>query len=164
MEILVERSGWLSWDDTKIKCALGRSGVTDNKREGDGATPVGTFPLRRVMYRSDRMERPKTRLPVVELMKDDAWCDDPDYPLYNTKVITPYPARTEPLWRSDSLYDLIVVLGHNDDPVVPGAGSAIFLHVATEDYAPTEGCVAVSYDDLLTLVEQVSRTDTLRIS
>jgi L,D-peptidoglycan transpeptidase YkuD (ErfK/YbiS/YcfS/YnhG family) len=146
-----------------VRCALGKGGVRADKQEGDGATPVGRFPLRRVYFRPDRVATPVTRLPVIQLFPDDAWCDDPDYPLYNSKVITPYPARTEPLWREDGLYDVIVVLGHNDSPAVPGAGSAIFLHVAAPDYSATEGCVAVALPDLLDILRQARKGDEIEI-
>ncbi len=146
-----------------MRCALGKGGVRADKQEGDGATPVGRFPLRRVYFRPDRVATPVTRLPVIQLFPDDAWCDDPDYPLYNSKVITPYPARTEPLWREDGLYDVIVVLGHNDSPAVPGAGSAIFLHVAAPDYSATEGCVAVALPDLLDILRQARKGDEIEI-
>lgn len=164
MDIRVDRDGWLSWGEHRVRCALGRGGVSAKKREGDGATPIGTFTLRRVHFRADRVERPETGLPILELSENDAWCDDPDYPLYNTKVVTPYPARTEPLWRDDHLYDLLVVLGHNDDPVVPGEGSAIFLHVAAPEYAPTEGCVAISVDDLQSLLSEAAPGDTVTVT
>ena len=163
MLISVTRDGTLSADGASYLCALGRSGVKKNKREGDGATPVGRFLLRRVLYRPDRLDKPKTNLPILPIAENEAWCDDPDYPLYNTKVTLPYPARTEPLWREDHLYDVLVVLGHNDDPVVPGAGSAIFLHVAAPDYAPTEGCVALALNDLLAVLEHADRQSTLEV-
>lgn len=163
MLISVDRSGSLHADGVTYRCALGRGGVRADKTEGDGATPVGTFPLRRVYYRADRLARPATNLPVVPIAEDDAWCDDPEYPLYNCKVVTPYPARTEPMWRDDHLYDVLVVLGHNDAPVVPGAGSAIFLHVAADDYAPTEGCVALALDDLLAVLRAVDRGSVLAV-
>ena len=159
----VERDGWLSWDGRRVRCALGKGGVRADKTEADGATPVGRFPLRRVYFRSDRLETPTTRLPIIQLFPDDAWCDDPDYPTYNSKVITPYPARTEPLWRDDHLYDIIVVLGHNDAPVVPGAGSAIFLHVARPSYSPTAGCVALARADLVELLTLLTPGDTITI-
>jgi L,D-peptidoglycan transpeptidase YkuD (ErfK/YbiS/YcfS/YnhG family) len=164
MLLSVDHSGWLHVEGETYKCALGRGGVRADKKEGDGATPIGTFPLRRVYYRVDRISRPATNLPVIPIAEDDAWCDDPDYPLYNTKVVTPYPARTEPLWRDDHLYDVLVVLGHNDAPVVPGAGSAIFLHVAADDYAPTEGCVALALDDLLAVLRLVDRSSVLAVA
>jgi len=139
------RCGALSW-----RCAVGRSGVTLNKREGDGATPVGRWPLRRVLFRPDRLEAPPCNLPVDALSPDDGWCDAPTDPRYNEPVTLPYPASHERMWREDALYDIVVVLGHNDDPPQSGAGSAIFLHLATPDYGPTEGCVALARDDLLT--------------
>ena len=144
----------------EFRCALGRSGVKRDKREGDGATPAGTWPLREVFYRADRILRPKTALPLSKLKRSDGWCDAPGDAQYNKPVKLPYPASAEQLWRADRLYDLIVVVGYNDAPVVPGAGSAIFLHVARADYGPTAGCVAFSRADvrkILTLTDQRSR-------
>lgn len=148
MDMLVSADGRLRWAGTVYRCALGRGGVRRDKREGDGATPAGRFPLRRVLYRPDRMAAPETGLQTVALTPDDGWCDDPGDAGYNRPVRLPYPARHERMWRADGLYDIVVVIGHNDDPVVPGRGSAVFLHVAREDYGPTEGCVALALDDL----------------
>ena len=136
--------GTLVWNGKSFPCTLGRSGVSAAKREGDGASPAGCFALRAMFYRADRMDRPATRLPCAATARDDGWCDAPDDPAYNRKVRLPYKASAETLWRDDALYDIVVVLGHNDDPVVPGAGSAIFLHLARDDGGPTEGCVGVS--------------------
>lgn len=136
-------------DGTGWRCAIGSGGVTRDKREGDGATPIGRWPLRRVLYRPDRVEPPDTRLPVAPLDPDDGWCDDPACPdTYNRPVRLPFPGGHEVMWREDRLYDVVVVLGHNDDPPVPGAGSAVFLHVARPDYGPTAGCVALDPRDL----------------
>lgn len=143
----------LVWNGESFPCALGAAGISRNKREGDRATPAGQFPLRRVLYRPDRLAPPWTKLPTAPISPSDAWCDDPSDPLYNQQVRQPYNASYEVLWRTDELYDLIVVLGHNDAPVVPGRGSAIFLHVAHRDYAPTQGCVALARAHLLTILE-----------
>jgi L,D-peptidoglycan transpeptidase YkuD (ErfK/YbiS/YcfS/YnhG family) len=132
-----------------FRCAIGRSDVRLDKREGDGATPVGEFALRRVLYRPDRLEAPASRLQTLALSPDDGWCDDPAHPLYNHPVKRPFPASHEELWRPDHVYDVIVILGHNDDPPRPGLGSAIFWHVATPDYTPTAGCIALALPDLL---------------
>ncbi len=148
MDLLVDHNGWARWDGRRLRCALGRGGVRAAKREGDGATPAGSWPMRRVLYRPDRTGAPPTRLAAVPLTSTDGWCDDPADPFYNRPVRLPYPARAEALWREDNIYDLVVPLGYNDDPVSPGAGSAIFLHIARDGYAPTEGCVALAEDDL----------------
>lgn len=139
----------------KVRCAVGRAGINfeDSKREGDGTTPCGRFPLRRVLYRADRVQRPMTGLPVQALTPADGWSDDPADPLYNHPVTLPRAYSHEALWRDDGLYDVIVVIGHNDDPVIPGHGSAVFIHVAAPDYAPTEGCVALALADLLELLK-----------
>ena len=149
----------------RVRCALGRSGViaADEKREGDGATPLGAWAMRRVLYRPDRGAPPVTALPAAPLAKRDGWCDDPDDPNYNRPVVLPYRAGCEEMWRDDGLYELVVILAHNDDPPVPGMGSAIFLHCATPDYAPTEGCVALAKPDLLELLSLAAPGDRLEV-
>lgn len=156
MDILVSADGRLRWAGRSYRCALGHGGVRRDKREGDGATPAGRFPLRRVLYRPDRMATPMTGLPAAALTPEDGWCDDPADAYYNRPVRLPYPARHERMWREDGLYDIVVVIGHNDDPVVPGMGSAVFLHVARADYGATEGCVALALDDLKAVLAQAS--------
>lgn len=149
MDLVVYAPGWALWDGVRLRCAVGRGGIRADKREGDGATPAGSWPMRRLLYRPDRIAAPPTRLAADPIAPQHGWCDDPDDALYNRPVHLPYRARAERLWRADGIYDLIVPLGYNDDPVVPGAGSAIFLHVARPDYAPTEGCIALAQADLL---------------
>jgi L,D-peptidoglycan transpeptidase YkuD (ErfK/YbiS/YcfS/YnhG family) len=147
--------GHASLDGRRWPCALGRGGVraATDKREGDGATPAGRFPLRRLLYRADRIAPPpRCALPASALMPVDGWCDDPADRAYNRAVMLPYPASCEALWRADAVYDLILVTGHNDDPPAAGAGSAIFAHCAQPDFAPTEGCVAFARADLLELL------------
>ena len=157
MDLVVTRHGALwraSFGESSWRCAVGPGGVRPDKREGDGATPAGCWPLRRVLYRADRLAPPATALPLAALKREDGWCDDPADPSYNSQVVLPHGASHERLWRDDGIYDLIVVLGHNDDPPVPGAGSAVFLHLARPDYAPTEGCVALARDHLLAVLER----------
>jgi len=131
-----------------FRVALGRGGMRRDKQEGDGATPVGVLPLRRVLYRADRGPAPDCAVPIEPIAPADGWCDDPSHVDYNRRVRMPHEGRCEELWRADGLYDLVGVLGWNDAPVVLGRGSAIFLHVARGDYAPTAGCVALAPDDL----------------
>jgi L,D-peptidoglycan transpeptidase YkuD (ErfK/YbiS/YcfS/YnhG family) len=132
---------------------LGRGGVRAEKQEGDGATPVGLLPLCRVLYRADRVAPPaRCRVPMEPIAPTDGWCDDPAHPDYNRPVRLPHPARHEALWREDAVYDIIGVLGWNDTPVARGRGSAIFLHLARPDGAPTEGCIALPERDLRALL------------
>jgi L,D-peptidoglycan transpeptidase YkuD (ErfK/YbiS/YcfS/YnhG family) len=151
-ENLEYRNGRLRWSQGNAAAVVGRSGVRVDKREGDGATPAGTYPLLVVLYRPDRIAQPASHLPVRALAPDDGWVDDPADANYNRLVMLPYPASAERLWREDNLYDALVVIGYNTDPIIPGAGSAIFLHVAAPDFAPTAGCVAVAKDVLLGLL------------
>ena len=162
-EIRVSGDGALEWRGKRYACVLGRAGVVQEKREGDGGTPSGSMALRRLHYRPDRLDAPATGLPVRVLRPDDGWCDDPADGRYNRLVTLPYPARAERLWRPDRLYDVIVELGYNDDPVVPDRGSAIFLHVAGAEGAPTEGCVALALAPLLEIVGQCSAETVLRV-
>jgi L,D-peptidoglycan transpeptidase YkuD (ErfK/YbiS/YcfS/YnhG family) len=158
MDMFVRKSGAgryrLSMGGLKMRCAVGRSGMIRDKREGDGGTPVGVWPLRRVFFRPDKGDRPETGLRVVALSPADGWCDAPADKNYNRMVKLPYPASAEEMWRSDDVYDIVVELGYNDDPVVPGKGSAIFLHLSRPDYSPTAGCVAVSLPDMKALLKQ----------
>lgn len=157
--------GILAVGERERVCALGRSGLVAEKREGDGGTPIGRFPLRRLMYRPDREQPPSTGLPVLPLAADLGWCDDPTEPgVYNRLVRLPLAARHERMWRDDRLYDLVVELGYNDAPPIPGRGSAIFLHLAREDWGPTEGCVALERDDLLAVLAAVGPESALEIS
>lgn len=168
MEILVEPTddrtrGRLAWGRVRVPCALGRAGIALVKKEGDGATPMGRFALRRLFYRADRRARPETALPISPITPNLGWCDDPLSPAYNRLVRLPCPWRHEELARADGVYDLVLVLGHNDAPPTPGAGSAIFLHLATPDYAPTEGCVALAEADLIDLLRVVGPGDVMAI-
>ena len=152
MDIQVQPPGVLSWRRRQVRCAIGFGGIGEGKREGDGVTPVGCFPLRRVMYRPDRRPPPGSALPRRPISPADGWCDDPTDANYNRLVRLPCVARHEVLWRDDGLYDILVELGYNDDPVTAGRGSAIFLHVAGAGYPATRGCVAISLADLLSLL------------
>ncbi len=150
----------------RVRCALGRAGViaARDKREGDGASPIGVWPIRRVLYRPDRRPAPKSSLATSAIAPDDGWCDAPGDPAYNRPVKRPYPASCEAMWRADGLYDVVAILGHNDAPPVAGLGSAIFLHLAKPDYGPTEGCVALSLVDLEALLALAAPGDAVAIN
>ena len=154
MDLVVDGDGCAAWGAQVFRAALGRAGIARRKREGDHVTPQGEFLLREVLYRPDRVAIPRTRLPFRALEPEDGWCDAAEDPRYNRRVRLPYPASAERLWREDHVYDLLAPLGYNDDPVVPGLGSAIFLHVARPHYVGTEGCIALALEDLLIVLEE----------
>jgi L,D-peptidoglycan transpeptidase YkuD (ErfK/YbiS/YcfS/YnhG family) len=165
MIITAFADGWMELPGRLAQCALGWAGVVAGgaKREGDGTSPAGLWPMRRVLWRPDRGPAPATRLATAPIAPDDGWCDAPDDPAYNQPVRLPCRASAERLWREDRLYDVVVVLGQNDSPVVPGAGSAIFLHLASPDFAPTQGCVALAPSDLAHLLSLARPGDAVRI-
>ncbi len=162
-------------------CSVGKNGIAAAKQEGDNKTPVGSFPLRRVFYREDRLSsselatlnRMKERgFSVQALTHDDGWCDDASSPYYNQyiKLSTFNPDKVphhENLWLDNHSYDVIVVLGFNDNPVISDNGSAVFMHVARQtpagNYKPTAGCVAFSKHDLLQLLDSVTLTSHLMV-
>jgi L,D-peptidoglycan transpeptidase YkuD (ErfK/YbiS/YcfS/YnhG family) len=157
-------TGWGRLGNLRWRCALGRSGISSGKVEGDGTTPSGRFPIRRLLYRPDRVREIACVFPVQPIAPADGWCDAPDDPAYNRLITRPYPARHETLWREDGLYDLILVIGHNDDPVVPGRGSAVFLHLANPDYRATDGCVAFARSDFIRLLGALDRSTHVAIA
>jgi L,D-peptidoglycan transpeptidase YkuD (ErfK/YbiS/YcfS/YnhG family) len=157
--------------DTKLecggktyRCAIGKNGFTTNKREGDNCTPIGLWKLRECWWRADKLASPpQISLPLRETAPDDGWCDAPADSLYNRPVKLPYVASHEKMWREDDVYDVVVPLGYNDDPVEPGKGSAIFMHVARPGYEGTEGCIALALDDLLEILAQLDGDSQMEI-
>jgi L,D-peptidoglycan transpeptidase YkuD (ErfK/YbiS/YcfS/YnhG family) len=151
-DIYVFADGTLRLGDKSFPCALGKTGITLSKQEGDGATPAGEFSLRGLYYRPGRLEMPRTRLSVTALIPQMGWCDDPRHVLYNQPVALPFGASHEVLWRDDDRYDILIPIGYNDGPIRPGLGSAIFFHLATSERWYTEGCVALHKKDMLPLL------------
>ncbi len=147
-----------------LPCAIGRGGACaiEDKREGDGMTPLGYWPIRAVLLRADRVAIPPLRVPWRRLRPADGWSDDPADPAYNRPVVHPHRFSAEQLWRGDGLYDAVVALGHNDAPPVRGRGSAIFLH-CWNGGAPTAGCIAIARDRLLELLPLIAPADALVI-
>lgn len=159
--------GQIAWGERSARAALGKAGVVAaaDKREGDNRSPTGVWPIRYVLYRPDVYpDGPTTALEAKPIAPDDGWCDAPGDPAYNEPVKLPYPASAERLWRDDNVYDLVVVLGHNDAPPVPGLGSAIFLHLARDGYPGTEGCVALARADVLALLAAAKPGDAVEIA
>jgi L,D-peptidoglycan transpeptidase YkuD (ErfK/YbiS/YcfS/YnhG family) len=151
-DLRVDGNGVAGWGRRMMQCAVGRAGIATLKREGDDTTPAGSFTIRRGLYRTDRERPPRTRLALAALNPADGWCDAPSDPAYKQLVRLPHRSSAEPLWRTDGLFDLMVVIGFNDAPVVPDRGSTIFLHLAAPDFAPTKGCIALGREDLLAVI------------
>ena len=162
MDLIVETANTARWGKRIFPCAIGKNGVVDavDKREGDGKTPRGRWLMREVLYRADRLALPMTALPIRPLDPNDGWCEIPSDPDYNKLVHLPHRGvTTEFMWREDNLYDIIVVLGYNDSPVVPEFGSAIFMHMIRPDLVtPTAGCVTLRQEDLMTVLNQADHT------
>ena len=167
MRLVVDgKAGLLHADGQAIPCSIGRGGLiaAADKKEGDGATPIGRWPIRGVLLRPDRVPPPTgLQLPWRWIRPEDGWSDGIDDPAYNHPVRHPHDFSAERLWRGDGLYDVIVVLGHNDAPVVPGAGSAIFWH-CWRDAAATEGCVAIASEDMIALLPKLAAGDLFEIA
>lgn len=158
--------GRFEFEGRILRCAVGKAGAIagSDKREGDNKSPLGVWPMREVWYRPDVYpEGPGTALPVRATRPEDGWCDAPGDPNYNRPVSLPYPASAERMWRDDAVYDLVVILGHNDDPPVPGLGSAIFMHLARDGYPGTEGCVALARADLEAVLAAARPGDAVEI-
>ena len=149
------RRGWLIAGHLTIPVALGRSGIRANKREGDGGTPRGSFRPRQLWWRADRHGRPRTLLPVRSIGDGDAWCEDPDDHRYNRPVRLEREQPGDRLKRADHLYDFVVEIDHNTRPRIKGRGSAVFLHLAHENFGPTAGCVAMTKSAMLQLLRQL---------
>lgn len=156
MNLVLKKRSYLWWGETLLPCTWGRGGIREDKKEGDGATPIGTFPFRKVFYRADRLATPKTCLSLTPLTLQDGWCDDIADPAYNKHIQKPYEGRHEDLWRIDHVYDIILIVGHNDDPVIKGKGSAIFVHLRRPEGTPTDGCVALDLPDLLKILAEAT--------
>ena len=149
-------SGVLRAGRMVLACALGTGGIGVKHREGDGVTPLGRHGTIRLRWRADRQRRPLTGLPMRAIRPHDGWCDDPAHRRYNALISLPFPASHETLWRADGVYDLVIEVDWNIRPRVRGRGSAIFIHIARDGFAPTAGCIALKARDLCRLLPLLS--------
>ncbi|MBN9005381.1 MAG: L,D-transpeptidase family protein [Rhizobiales bacterium] len=155
--------GWLTVDGQAIPVALGRGGIRANKREGDGGTPKGVFQPVRLWWRADRHPRPRTFLPVRPITPQDAWCEDPTDRHYNQPIRLTDDVGGDRLTRSDHLYDFIIEIDHNARPRIAGRGSAVFLHLARDNFGPTAGCVAMTRPAMLHLLRRIGPRTRIEI-
>ncbi len=153
----------LLYKDYKLKCAIGKSGITNFKKEGDFSTPKGTFKLGKLYYRKDRIGTLNYNLKKKVIKKNMGWCDDNRSKKYNKEINLPSKFRAEKLYRKDKIYDLFINIEYNYKPTIKNKGSAIFLHLANKKYRPTKGCIAISKKDFLKLISSIKKNTKISI-
>jgi L,D-peptidoglycan transpeptidase YkuD (ErfK/YbiS/YcfS/YnhG family) len=162
--IIINKSGLIKYKNFKFTCALGKAGIGEKKREGDNITPIGTFKIVKIYYRSDRIKKISSKFGAIEIKKNMGWCDDPNSQNYNQLVNLPSRYGHEKLFKKNNIYDIIVVLNYNMKPVIKNKGSAVFIHVAKKNYQPTQGCVSLKKNDLLKLLSKISKNIEIKIN
>jgi L,D-peptidoglycan transpeptidase YkuD (ErfK/YbiS/YcfS/YnhG family) len=161
--IIINKSGYLKYKNFKFRCSLGKAGIGKKKIEGDNITPKGTFKIIKIYYRSDRIKKIKSKFKLIKIKKNIAWCDDPQSRNYNQLIKLPSKYSYENLFKKNNIYDLILVLNFNINPIIKNKGSAIFIHVAKRNYKPTAGCIALKKDHLIKLVNNLKKNAVVKI-
>jgi L,D-peptidoglycan transpeptidase YkuD (ErfK/YbiS/YcfS/YnhG family) len=161
--IIVKNTKYLFFKNLKFRCALGKNGIKKKIKEGDLITPKGIFSLKKVYYREDRIKNLKTKLKKIKIKKYMAWCDDPKAKFYNKQIKLPSRYNYEKLYRKDKIYDIVINLDYNTNPIIKNKGSAIFLHVAKKNYKPTAGCIALKKKDLMYLLSVIKKDNKIKI-
>jgi L,D-peptidoglycan transpeptidase YkuD (ErfK/YbiS/YcfS/YnhG family) len=162
--IIIKKTGYLKYKNFKYRCALGKAGVNKKIKEGDNVTPKGVFKINKIYYRADKIKSIKTNIKKIKIKKNMIWCDDPASHFYNQQIKLPSKFSHEKLYRDDNIYDLIVVLNYNTNPIIKNKGSAIFLHVANKFYKKTKGCVALKKEHLIKLISQIKSNTKIKIN
>ena len=162
MHIFVKKK-ILTYDNYKVKCAIGKRGIGIKKREGDLITPKGIFKIKEIFYRKDRIKNLSTKIRKIIIKKNMGWCDDPNSKKYNQLIRYPFKFNSERLYRSDNIYDIIIVLNFNMSPVKKNKGSAIFIHVAKNKFSSTKGCIALKKNELKKMIKFLTRTTSVKI-
>ena len=154
----------LSINGYKVKCAIGKRGINIKKKEGDLITPKGTFKIKKLLYRRDKIGAINTNLKKAVIKKNMGWCNDIKSKDYNKLISFPFKFTAEKLYRKDNIYDLILVLNYNMNPIRKGKGSAIFIHIAKNNYRATEGCVALKKNILKKIINKLNKNIKVIIS
>jgi L,D-peptidoglycan transpeptidase YkuD (ErfK/YbiS/YcfS/YnhG family) len=162
--IIINKSGYLKYNNLKFRCALGKAGVQGSKREGDNVTPKGTFKIVKIYYRNDRIKKISSKFRPIKITKDMGWCDDPNSKNYNQLIKLPTKYGHEKLHKKNNVYDLIVVLNYNMNPIIKNKGSAIFIHIAKKKYKKTAGCIALKKIHLLNLIKKIEKNTKVIIN
>jgi len=157
------KNKFLYFDKYKIKCAIGKRGITRKKLEGDNKTPAGIYKFNLIFYRKDRISKIKVNMSKEPIKKNMGWCDDSNSKLYNKLIKFPFNYRAEKLWLSNSSFDIIIIINYNTRPIIKKKGSAIFLHIVKKNYKPTKGCIAVSKKDMNLLLSKIDNKTKLII-
>ena len=153
----------LLYKDYKLKCSIGKSGISSCKKEGDFSTPKGTFKLGKLYYRKDRIGSLNCNLKKKVIKKNMGWCDDIKSKKYNKEIVLPSKFSAEKLFRKDKIYDLFINIKYNYKPTIKNKGSAIFLHLTNKKYKPTKGCIAISKKDFLKLSSSIKKKKKILI-
>ena len=162
--IIVKKSGYLQYKNLKFRCALGKAGIKKKEKEGDNVTPKGIFKITSMYYRPDKIKNIITAVKKIKIKKNIGWCDDPNSHFYNQQISLPNKFSHEKLYRNDSLYDLILVLNYNVNPIIKNKGSAIFIHVAKKNYKKTKGCIALKKKHLIELISKIKKNTKIKIN
>ncbi len=162
MHIIINKK-YLTFNNYKAKCAIGKRGIAYKKKEGDLITPKGIFKIRYILYRKDRVKKIQTKIKKIAIKKDMGWCDDPRSKDYNKLIKLPYAYNFEKLFRKENNYDIILILNYNMSPVIKNKGSAIFIHVAKKNYKKTEGCIALKKIHLLKILKKINKNTKVKI-
>tara|TARA_Y100000590_G_scaffold432610_1_gene548821 strand:+ start:1402 stop:1890 length:489 start_codon:yes stop_codon:yes gene_type:complete len=148
---------FLYFHNYKIKCSIGKRGLTKKKWEGDLKTPRGKFKFQFLLYRKDRIRRVITKIRKKIIKKNMGWCDDVNSPYYNQLIKFPFKKSAEKLYLKKNIYDLILILNYNTKPTIKNKGSAIFLHIANKNFNPTKGCIAIKKKDLIKILPLITK-------
>ena len=161
MHILINKN-YLTYNKLKVKCAIGKKGIGNKKNEGDLITPIGSFNIKYILYRKDRV-KVFTKLKKKVIKKNMGWCDDPKSSHYNKLVKLPFTYKHEKLYKKENIYDIILVLNFNMRPVIKNKGSAIFIHIAKGNFRKTEGCVALKKKYLIKILQELRQNTKVKI-
>ena len=154
----------LTYGKYRVKCAIGKRGIGNKKREGDKITPIGKFKIKTILYRKDRISHFKSKINKLSIRNNMGWCDDPKSKKYNKLIKIPFKGSAEKLYRKDNIYDIILVLNYNINPIRKGKGSAIFIHIARKSYKSTLGCIAISKRNLKKIIKEINKSTIVNIN
>ena len=162
--IIINKSGYLKYKNLKFKCSLGKAGIGKKEKEGDKITPKGTYKIVKIYYRNDRVKKIFSDFKLLKIKKNMGWCDDPKSKKYNRLVKLPSKYGYEELYRKDNIYDLILVLNYNMEPIVKNKGSAIFIHIANKNYKKTAGCIGLKKSHLINIIKKIKKNTKVIIN